>query len=79
MPFGFGKKDRDGQGGKGRGRGRRFRLGRRSASFETEPQSIKCICPECGLSIPHQKKVQCFKLKCPRCGSAMTRGFSDEW
>ena len=78
MPFGFGKKDRDGQGGKGRVWGRRFRLGKRSASFETEPQNIRCICSECGMSIPHQQRVQCFKLRCPQCGSAMTRGFSDE-
>ncbi len=78
MPFGFGKKDRDGQGGKGRGRGGHFRFGRRRASFNPEPQNIRCICPECGQSISHQKKVQCFKLRCPQCGSAMTRGFSDE-
>ena len=79
MPFGFSKKGRGGQGRKGSGRGRRFRFGRRSASLETEPQNIRCICPECGMSVPHQKKVQCFKLRCPRCDSALTRRFSDEW
>ena len=78
MPFGFSKKDRDEQGGKGRGRGRGFRFGRRRASFNPEPQNIRCICPECGMSIPHQQRVQCFKTRCPQCGSAMTRGFSDE-
>ena len=77
MPFLFGKKDRVGQVAGGRGGGRRFRFGRRKASFETEPQNIRCICPQCGLSIPHEKKVQCFKLRCPQCGSGMTRGFSD--
>ena len=77
MPFGFGKKDRNGQGGKGKGRGGRFRFGRRRASFELDPENIRCICPECGLSIAHQQKVQCFKLRCPKCGSGMTRGLSD--
>ena len=78
MPLGFGKKDRDGQGGKGSGMGRGFGFGMRRASLKLVPQKIKCICPECGLSILHQQRVQCFKLKCPQCGSAMTRGFSDE-
>ena len=55
MPFGFGKKDRDGQRGKGRGRGGHFRFGRRRASFNPEPQNIRCICPECGRSVPHQQ------------------------
>ena len=79
MLFGFSKKDRGGQGGKGRGSGRRFRLGRKRASSELEQQNIRCICPECGRSVPHQQRVQCFKLRCPQCGSAMTRKFSDEW
>lgn len=75
MPFGFGKKDRDGR--RNKGRGRRFGLGRKRASFEPECRHVKCICPECGLSVPHQHRVQCFKLKCPQCGSPMTRSFSD--
>jgi hypothetical protein len=78
MPFGFGKKVGSGQGGKGSGRGGSFRFGRGRASLKLVPQKIKCICPECGLSLLHQQRVQCFKLKCPQCGSAMTRGFSDE-
>lgn len=74
MLFGFGKKDKNGQRGKGRS-GRGFRLGKKKAASVLEQQNIKCICPECGWSVSHQQRVQCFKLKCPRCGSKMTRRF----
>jgi hypothetical protein len=75
MPFGFGKKDRDGHAGKGKGIGRRFRLGRKRVSPEIEQQNIKCICPECDPSAPHQQGMPCFELRCPQCGSKMTRRF----
>lgn len=78
MPFGFGKKGRGGQGGNGSRRGGRLRFGRGRASLEADVQEMKCICPECGLSVLHKQRVQCYKLSCPQCGSAMTRGFSDE-
>ena len=78
MVFGFRKKDVCGQGGKGRGKGVRSRFGRRSVSSSSEPQNMRCICPQCGQRISHQKKVQCYKQKCAQCGSAMVRGFFGE-
>ena len=64
MPFGFGR----GRRGGGRG-GRGFGAGMPPTS---------CICPNCGIKVPHQPAVPCFKMKCPRCGSFMTRKFPDE-
>ena len=64
MPIGFGR----GRRGGGRG-GRRFGVGMPPTS---------CICPKCGMKVPHQPAVPCFKIKCPRCGSFMTRKFPDE-
>lgn len=66
MPFGFGR---------GRGRGRGFRGGRGRGGFGPEMPPTNCICPNCGMIIPHQPAVPCFRKKCPRCGSPMTRQF----
>ena len=77
MQFGCGKKNMDELLNKYRGRGKRSRSGHR-ACFEREGRVIKCICPECGLSVPHIHRVQCFKLKCPQCSSIMTRSFTEE-
>jgi uncharacterized paraquat-inducible protein A len=63
MRFGFGRGRRDGRRGRGFGAG-------------MPPTS--CICPRCGMIIPHQPAFPCFKLKCPRCGTFMTRKFPDE-
>jgi len=65
MPFGFGR----GRRGGGRGGGRGFGAGMPPTS---------CICPNCGIKVPHQPAVPCFKMKCLRCGSFMTRKFPDE-
>ena len=62
MPFGFGR-------GRRRGRGKGFGAGMPPTS---------CICPKCGMKVPHQPAVPCFKMKCPRCGSFVTRKFPDE-
>ncbi|MBF0120662.1 MAG: hypothetical protein HQK79_17680 [Desulfobacterales bacterium] len=70
MQFGFGKKNKDVQINKSKEK--RFCL-EWGKCFKLECQNTKCICPACGLSVPHQKRVQCFKLKCPQCGSTMTR------
>ncbi len=67
MPFGFGRGGR-----RGGGRGRGFR------GFGAGMPPTTCICPSCGIKIPHQPAVPCFKMKCPCCGSFMTRKFPDE-
>ncbi len=32
-----------------------------------------CICPSCGVRIPHQPGNPCTTIKCPDCGANMTR------
>ena len=76
MPFGFGR----GWGKGGRGRGRRSRGGRRPGSFGTGGfgpggPPTNCICPNCGVIVPHQPAIPCFRTRCPQCGSPMTRQF----
>lgn len=71
MRFSFGR----GRGRGGPGRGRGFRRGRGPEGFG--PPS-NCICPNCGLIVPHKPGIPCFQTKCSRCGSPMTRRFSNE-
>ena len=71
MPFGF----RRGRGRGGRGRGRGFRGGRGSGGFGPGGPPVNCICPSCGLIVPHQRGVPCFQTRCSQCGSPMTRQF----
>jgi len=33
----------------------------------------KCVCPECGEIVNHERGVPCYQQKCPKCGSKMTR------
>ncbi len=33
----------------------------------------QCVCPECQVSLAHQRGVPCTALKCPKCGAAMVR------
>ena len=69
MPFGFGKGRR---GGWGRGRG--FRGGKGPGGRQSGPPA-NCICPNCGLIIPHQLGLPCFQTRCPKCNLPMTRQF----
>ena len=71
MPFGFGTK----RYGWGRRRGRGFRGGR---GFGPGGPPTNCICPKCGIVVPHHPASPCFQTKCPYCGSRMTRQFSYE-
>ena len=48
--------------GKGMGVGRpRQRIGGAS----------RCVCPNCGYSVPHTRGIPCGATKCPKCGTPM--------
>jgi len=36
--------------------------------------SGKCVCPNCGATITHQRGVPCYQISCPKCGTKMIRG-----
>ena len=33
----------------------------------------ECICPVCGITIPHQQGIPCNNHTCPNCGVRMTK------
>ncbi len=47
--------------GFGRGRG----WGRGPGGF--------CVCPACGMRVPHQRGIPCSTVRCPNCGTLMMR------
>ncbi|MBP6940760.1 MAG: hypothetical protein KBB65_03220 [Syntrophorhabdaceae bacterium] len=73
MPFGFGK----GRGpGKATGpviKGQRRGMGR----WGHGGPPTNCVCPRCGILVPHEPGVPCFQRRCPQCGSFMARQFLD--
>ena len=71
MPFGFGR-------GRGGGRGRGFRGSRGLGGFGPGRLPATCICPNCGMVVPHRPGLPCFQTKCTHCGSPMTRQFFSE-
>ena len=39
---------------------------------ELEFGSKVCVCPTCGISVPHAERGRpCSSRKCPKCGAAM--------
>ena len=32
-----------------------------------------CVCPECGIRVPHEQGIPCIQMRCPRCGQIMER------
>ena len=69
MPFGF----RRGKRSTGMGKQGDSRNG--MVGFGHGGPPTNCICPQCGLVIPHEPGTPCFQRKCPQCGSFMTRQF----
>ncbi|MDK2848067.1 MAG: hypothetical protein PWP34_1420 [Desulfuromonadales bacterium] len=65
MAFGFGRGNRRGGQTWDRRKGR------------SGPPS-HCFCPACGVKIPHEPGMPCFKQRCPKCGSPMTRQLVSE-
>ena len=50
-----------GRGGRGRGGG--FGMG----------PGGECICPNCGVTVPHTRGTPCYQIMCPKCGTRMVR------
>jgi len=57
-------------GGRGLGRGGGRGLGRGGGGYG--PAGF-CICPKCGLRLPHRQGTPCPDMKCPHCNVAMVR------
>jgi predicted Fe-Mo cluster-binding NifX family protein len=57
--------------GVGRGKGAGTRWGR-GGGRGLRPMG-ECVCPGCGIRVPHQARVPCFEQRCPRCGGEMRR------
>jgi len=64
MPRGDGTGPPGGGGGRGRMDGTRPGAG----------PTGKCVCPNCGETISHQRGVPCYQVSCPKCGTKMVRG-----
>jgi len=32
-----------------------------------------CLCPNCGIKLPHQQEKPCSTIVCPKCGTRMVK------
>lgn len=67
-PSGGGRGQGGGAGGGGAGGGGRGRMGGTAAGPGGE-----CVCPKCGLRVPHGRGTPCAGMFCPDCGTALKR------
>jgi len=56
--------NRDGTGPMGQGRG----FGKGNPGL-----GGRCVCPQCGEKISHERGVPCNIVSCPKCGTKMVR------
>lgn len=33
----------------------------------------KCVCPNCGEEVTHDRGIPCYEMNCPECGTKMVR------
>lgn len=33
----------------------------------------ECVCPQCGVKLPHQVGTPCYSVSCPKCQTKMIR------
>ena len=60
-------------GGPGSGRGMGRSAGRMGGNRAGAGPSGSCLCPSCGVKLPHQVGTPCYNLICPKCGAKMVR------
>jgi len=53
--------------GKGFGWQRRGGFKKELSNTPSECPGSKCVCPQCGYTLPHQKGIPCSTLQCPNC------------
>lgn len=58
--------------GSGSGFGNRRGKGQARRNKGLGPEG-KCVCPNCGTEVAHQRGIPCYEQTCPECGSTMVR------
>ncbi|MGI6065682.1 MAG: NifB/NifX family molybdenum-iron cluster-binding protein [Bacillota bacterium] len=69
----FGQGVNAGKKGMGQGRGQGRGQGKKCFSGQSKGFTQNCVCPQCGITVPHQRQVPCTSMRCPQCGSVMVR------
>lgn len=60
--------------GEARPKGRGMSSGRRGQNLAMGlGPGGSCLCPACGVKVPHEQGIPCVQVKCPGCGQTMER------